>query len=260
MLYSEVTEHCSGCRLLFAMPDNVGNADSMSTNPDLRRVSVHIPSPRERREGMRQEMIDAILEAAREIMRERGVAGLSLREVARRVQLQVSSLYEYFPNKIALYDALFALAVRRFYALKGETLAAAPDFFWDQVTAHITSYMAFAYAEPALYQLAFERPVPGFVPSEESMAVSISMISEFQHWLEDSRAAGHIRPEIPADEARDLMIAVMHGLTSQQIANAPESPPGTGRFGRLIPQAVAMLRVAWEPSPGIEERREETGS
>ena len=45
-------------------------------------------------------------------MREQGVAALSLREVARRVQMQAPSLYAYFPSKMALYDALFLMAVR----------------------------------------------------------------------------------------------------------------------------------------------------
>ena len=49
----------------------------------------------------------AILAAARAVMREQGVAALSLREVARRVQMQAPSLYAYFPSKMALCDALF---------------------------------------------------------------------------------------------------------------------------------------------------------
>jgi len=113
--------------------------------PDL------ISSPRERRERMRREMVTAILDAAQEVMRERGVAGLSLREVARRVQLQASSLYEYFPSKAALYDALFLTGIRRYAAYKDQFAAHKFDSFWENVAAWLTAYMAFAQKHPELY-------------------------------------------------------------------------------------------------------------
>ena len=71
-------------------------------------------SPQARRERNREEMRRAILDAARAVMREQGVAALSLREVARRVKLQAPSLYAYFPSKMALYDALFLEGMRTF--------------------------------------------------------------------------------------------------------------------------------------------------
>src|SRR3954467_13941187 len=102
-----------------------------------------IPSPRERRRRNREQMVASILEAARAVMRERGVDDLSLREVARRVSMQAPSLYEYFPSKMALYDALFLVGFRLFKArlerdfLDGST-------FWDVLRAHFEGYMGFA--------------------------------------------------------------------------------------------------------------------
>ena len=69
-------------------------------------------SPQERRERNRQEMVTAILAAARAMMREQGVGALSLNEVARLVGLRGPALYEYFPSKTAVYDALFRLGTR----------------------------------------------------------------------------------------------------------------------------------------------------
>src|SRR5215203_2841134 len=56
----------------------------------------------------------AILEAARDIMRAEGVGALTLAEVARRVGMRPPSLYEYYPSKLALYDALFRLGFELF--------------------------------------------------------------------------------------------------------------------------------------------------
>ena len=40
-------------------------------------------------------------------MRAEGLAGLSLRELAKRVGMQAPSLYAYFGSKAAIYDAMF---------------------------------------------------------------------------------------------------------------------------------------------------------
>lgn len=208
---------------------------------------VPIASPKERREHMRREMVAAILEAARTVMRERGVAGLSLREVARRVQLQASSLYEYFPNKASLYDALFRMGVLRYQQEKQRVAAQQFDSFWEYVTSWLTTYMQFAHDHPDLYQLTFERPVPGFTPSAESMAESEHMLTDFEGTLQAAVDAGWMTPTTSVAHARDLLIAMMHGLTSQHMANEPDLPVGSGRFGSLIPDAVALFRAAWEP-------------
>ncbi|GAC1324538.1 MAG: hypothetical protein NVSMB22_13440 [Chloroflexota bacterium] len=206
-----------------------------------------ILSPKERREQMRRDMVSAILEAARAVMRERGVAALSLREVARRVQLQAPSLYAYFPNKNALYDALFLLGVRRYGALKDRS-AVELDTFWDYLHAWLTTYMQFAEEHPDLYQLAFERPVPGFTPSDASMAESQRLLGKVNLVLDEAIREGLIQPRVSVSQARDLIIAMSHGLTSQHMANEPDLPIGSGRYGSLIPAAVDLFRAAWDPN------------
>lgn len=212
-----------------------------------------IPTPQERRQRNREEVRQAILTAARGAMRDHGVAALSLREVARRVRMQAPSLYAYFPSKAALYDALFLTAVRlyRDYRLASDD----PDEdVWERLRALLETYMRFAQENPELYQLAFERPVPGFVPSEESLRESFGLLPRLEGILADAVAAGQIALDIPIPQARDLVIAVAHGLTSQQMANDPRAPAGAGRYGSLIVPAVAMLRAAWEAPQGGNRR------
>lgn len=52
---------------------------------------------------------------------------------------------------------------------------------------------------------------------------------------------------IPLEQARDLFIAMMHGLTALHMANAPELPTGTGQFGNLIPAVLTLFQAAWCP-------------
>src|SRR5215472_6791924 len=96
-----------------------------------------------RRRRHRAEVVGVILDAARAVMREQGVAALNLNEVARRVGMRTPSLYEYFDGKMALYDALFALGVRLFRERMGAVFAAdlAPG---ARLRAAIEAYLRFA--------------------------------------------------------------------------------------------------------------------
>jgi len=204
-------------------------------------------APRERRRRNRDLVVVAILDAARAVIRERGVADLSLREVARRVSMQAPSLYEYFPSKMALYDALFLAGFRLFRArLERDVLGTAP--FWEMLRTHFEAYMGFARENPDLYQILFEHPVPGFVPSAESMAEGVPLLDRFTQRIAEAIGSGEIAPGLSAGQARDLAIALMHGITSQHLANDDDGAPGSGRYGGLIGPAIAVLRAAWTPA------------
>jgi AcrR family transcriptional regulator len=215
-----------------------------------------ILSPQDRKQRNREQMQRAILEAARAVMREQGVAALNLREVARRVKVQAPSLYAYYPSKMALYDALFLLGIRIFRSY-WDPIALRQHSFRETLRVCLEAYMRFAQEHPDLYQLCFECPVPGFVPSEESMAESRDGLEQFDAALVQAITTGRITPAVPPNQARDLIIAMMHGLTSQHMANEPGLPVGTGRYGGLIPAAIALFQAAWEARQptGTDNRR-----
>lgn len=48
------------------------------------------------------------------------------------------------------------------------------------------TYLSFAIQNPDLYQLCFERPVPGFVPSEKSMQLSFGILERYYNHLEQT--------------------------------------------------------------------------
>jgi AcrR family transcriptional regulator len=207
-----------------------------------------ILSPQERRQRNREEMKSAILEAARQVMREEGVAALNMQEVARRVGVRAPSLYEYFSGKMALYDALFLMGVR-LYAERMKRFTEGTDSFWERAQAGLESYMMFAEEYPELYQLVQERPVPGFVPSEESMQESRGLLAMMDAIVEKGIERGSIALGITVPQARDLFLAMMHGMTALHMANEPGLPIGSGRFGSLLPAALALFRAAWESEP-----------
>ena len=203
------------------------------------------PTPHQRRQRNREEMTSAIVQAARDIMREEGVAALNLSEIARRLTLQTPSLYEYFPNKMALYDHLFLLGTRLFRQ-RMQAVAADPTLSpWEQLEHSILAYLQFAIDNPDLFKLLFERHVPAFVPSDESMAEMYASLAEADGYLQSFLEATQVTPAAAPDQMRDYIIALMHGITALHLANNPDQPLGTGRFGSLVPLVMDMLKRSW---------------
>ena len=170
----------------------------------------------------------AILDAARTIMREEGVAALSMQELARRMDMRAPSLYNYFSSKMDVYDSLFRLGMSMYDARLQETLKESKNAH-DEIRIVIESYMSFALANPELYQLCFERPVPGFTPSQASMDLSLGILERGYQRVDSFR--GEFSTDLSSPQIADLVIAVSHGLTALHIANQPDASIGEGRFG-----------------------------
>jgi AcrR family transcriptional regulator len=186
--------------------------------------------------------MDTILETARAIMREQGVAALSMHELARRMEMRAPSLYNYFDGLMDLYDALFRQGMVMFGAHIQEHIQGAGT--WQvEVRLAMEAYMSFAIENPELYQLCFERPVPGFEPSQESMEVSLTNLQV--SYAHIAQLKDDLDTDLQPEQITDLVIAMMHGLTALHMANEPQLPLGEGRFGSLIPAALSVLERAW---------------
>jgi AcrR family transcriptional regulator len=201
---------------------------------------AYVMSPRRQRN--RDLMIHTILDTARAIMREEGVAALSMQELARRLDMRAPSLYNYFSGKMDIYDALFRLGFTMFGEHMDKTIQGAQTW-QEELRRTFEAYLTFAIQNPELFQLCFERPVPGFVPSEESLKESFGRL---QHSYERAaHLSAVIDTDLPPEQITDLVIAMMHGLTALHMANESHLPLGQGRFGALIPAALSVLDKAW---------------
>lgn len=201
-------------------------------------------SIKQRRRVNREEIIEDIVQIARNMMQVDGAASLSFNAIARQLGIKPPSLYTYFDSKHAIYDELFRRGWKQF-------LQQSEQYFTQDGPLHqklvriFESYMRFAQENPDYYQIMFQRPVPNFVPSEESLAVSFTALARFTEYLQNVLESEKVDPGIPYEQARDIIIALNHGLTEQHLANNPELPVGEGRYGGLIHQSVAMLLKAW---------------
>src|SRR5262245_5416454 len=97
-------------------------------------------------------------------MEEAGVGGLSMSEIARRLGMRQPSLYKYFPSLHAVYDALFARGLERSGAAVRAAIEQGPRGM-ATFRAAARAAVRWAVENPALAQLLYWRPVPGFVPT-----------------------------------------------------------------------------------------------
>ncbi|MCX6059589.1 MAG: TetR/AcrR family transcriptional regulator [Chloroflexi bacterium] len=191
-----------------------------------------------RRQRNREATIQNILSTARTIMREEGVAALSMQELARRMDMRAPSLYNYFSGKAEIYDTLFRLGFTRYDEhIKG--LMKASTSWHDELRINIEGYMSFALENPELYQLCFEHPVPGFIPSQESLQMSFGILNRSYQRAEGFKK--ELDTKLTCQQIVDTIIAISHGLTAMHISNEPHLPVGQGRFGSLIPVVLSIL-------------------
>lgn len=200
----------------------------------------------DRRVRRRQATIREIVGAAWSQIEEVGVGQLSLRRLARSVGMQPPSLYVYFPSKNALYDALFADAAEEFHA--GYRDAVAVDDPEDALLAGLSFYVRFALEHPGKFQLHFQRPVPGFNPSEESFAIARATYALFVATLERNVEAGVLDRRVLEARSLDLLTAISSGLASQQLSNDPDATFETGRWTSLVRDALEMQKLLFAPT------------
>lgn len=167
------------------------------------------------------------MEAAWALVREEGLAGLSLRELAKRAGISTPTVYSYFDSKNSIFDAMFGQAAELF-----ELHMTAPHGSDDPreiLVAGVRRFVEFCAADAARYQLLFQRVIPGFEPSGESYAPAVRA-------LESSRQRLALNG-VTAPEHLDMWTALTTGLVDQQISN----DPGGQRWIRLIDDFVAMF-------------------
>jgi AcrR family transcriptional regulator len=176
----------------------------------------------ERHQATRAEILDA----AWELARQEGLAGLSLRDLAAAVRMQPPSLYSYFESKNAIFDAMFRQGYDELLSRDDlfETVAGTAAF-----KASLRGVLRFCIEDPARYQLLFQRTLPGFIPSPESYVVAVAALERTYRVL-----AAH---GITSPEHRDLFTALISGLADQQMSN----DPGGERWLRLADQAADMF-------------------
>ncbi len=165
-------------------------------------------SPRERRYFKTKE---AILQAARELIAEKGPDGLSLRELARRIDYSPSGLYEYFPSKDDIVNAVCAEGLILLRDYLNRAPADLPPS--QRLTEMGLGYMDFAREHPEHFRLIFIH-----LSDDQAGQVKTGLEESPYHILsqtvQDAIEAGEISVEdgFSLEEITFSLWALVHGM------------------------------------------------
>ena len=154
---------------------------------------------------------EEIAREARAIVEQEGVDALTMRHLAERLGVKAPSLYKHYRSKQELEAAVIASGLDEV----AEKLASAVQESGDPLVAIAHAYRSFALANPHLYRLMTERPLPRHL---------------LPAGLEARAAAPLLNATETIDSARALW-AFAHGMCQLEIV---------GRF-----PAEADLDAAW---------------
>jgi AcrR family transcriptional regulator len=194
-------------------------------------------APRSARDRVRDEVTREILTVAKAHLAREGAAALSLRSIARELEMAPSALYRYFDSRDALlsaliigaYGSLADEAERSSQAAYGAGGDPDPMVRWAAVPR---AMRAWALAHPHEWGLIFGSPVPGYEAPQETIAPYIRL------------AQALVRPIVEAHQAGTLRPAPIRPATAQPLAAALQ-PVIDGLVPGLPIAAVAQALQAF---------------
>ena len=109
---------------------------------DPSRKRVVRTEPTQRRSTQR---LDALLDAAAEIVDEIGFERLTTQMVAERAGASIGTVYRYFPDRVAVLHALRERSIRRFRERVADDVERTPlTTWWDVVDVSLDAFAALA--------------------------------------------------------------------------------------------------------------------
>ena len=157
--------------------------------------------PRVRDEASYEEMQIAIKAIARQQMATEGTAAVSLRGIARSLNVTAPALYSYYTSAD---DLITALIVDGFNGL-ADALEATDERLKDEpiqerIVALIVAYREWALEHAVDFQLIYGNPIPGYVaPREVTVPAVIRTFVPTVRAIEQALQTGALVPQPPYD-------------------------------------------------------------
>ena len=184
---------------------------------------------------------EAMLERAQATLRDSGVDGLSLRELARDIGVSHGAPRRHFRDKGALLDALALDGFRRLGEILGEVASAESPTFAETLTDVAVAYVEFATANPALLELMFTSKHRADASVELHQAANASF-DRVAALVKRGQVAGEL-VEGDLHQIGLLLLATLQGITS--LANT-EMIDST-ELGQLTAYSVQSLLLGLMP-------------
>ena len=186
---------------------------------------------RERREDLRIERRQAILDAAMKVFAQRGYAAATIREIAREASIAQGTIYLYFPSKreilLAVYRSMILESLEEFMARpeKGDDRTFLKSLLVDRIRRFRQNARAvrFAFTELPFHDELRERFY---------REIALEQLERIKAFLKERAAQGKFRPL-----RTELAARAFQGM--YVIFALAETVFGDGEVGRLPPEEIA---------------------
>jgi TetR/AcrR family tetracycline transcriptional repressor len=176
---------------------------------------------------------DQLLDAAQELLAERGAGGVSIRGIAARVGVAPNAVYTYFPDKAAVLGALVDGVLGRV----DQTRFLDPEMPWrERVIALAVALRDELLADPGIVALMGGVPLHG----PNAMAVGETLLEVL--------SAGGLDAE-DAARASYLLTVYVLGAVSLEVAELEQPGPPPPEADRVAARAVGFAMVPVDRYP-----------
>lgn len=172
-----------------------------------------------RRERIRAEMADAILEVARKVVLEHGYEALTIRGIAKELDYSPAAIYDYYSSKESIVEALYFEGADGLGQAMANTLASLPEdanaidkLFWLGV-----AYRDQAKRNPDLYRMTFgsiKRPHDQLTKEE----MDRGGFAVLMHVIHEGIANGDMVGDNPLAIAFSAW-SIVHGFVSLEVTS-----------------------------------------
>lgn len=199
--------------------------------PISKRLSARTPSA---------EVEHSIVDAAEHLLVTEGPDALTVRAIASAAGVAPMSVYNHLGGKNGVLDALL---VRGFDGLSEALRGVDTGDPFEDLAESGRRYRQFAREHPSHYALMFERSVPDFVPSAQTIGHALASFRELELLVGRAMSTGAIAAGDPAEVAQRLW-NTCHGSVSLELRGIGfcDDPRATGEA-----TSYAVLRGLREP-------------
>jgi AcrR family transcriptional regulator len=193
----------------------------------------------------------SLIQAGREVLAERGVDALSLREVARRAKVSQAAPYHHFADKADLVSAVAQHGFEDFARALRTGADTAGGGALQRLTAMGLAYVRFAVANPELFRLLFRPELRGGTrEGAAAEAMEPAGSAAYQLFLDAVTAAvkeGSVQGSV--EDVAVAALSAVHGLSTLLVdgpVDLSQRPPD--KLARVVIHALGA-GITSPPTP-----------
>lgn len=173
---------------------------------------VNVPRPKQYDDGLR----DALVDAAGRLLAAEGPHALSTRRVVAEAGTTTNALYTLIGGKPELLRAMYLAGFRRLAQRMDDVPGDLPPL--ERLARLGGAYLDNAFANPHLYTVMFERPVPGFAPDDDDLLEALGTFQRLVDAVQRCVDARRLPDDPSATDQAMALWALSHGVCSLAIA------------------------------------------